>query len=426
MTPPIVDADLAVVGCGLAGCAAAARAAERGQRVALIGSVGAMVFTSGYLDALGIAPGPQRRPLDDPWAGIAALSDAEPMHPLARLGAGEVRAALEWFLNVLAQAGVPYVAAGDANFVAMTPAGTVKRTWAVPATMRPGVEALSDGGVCMIVGVEGLRGFSARQVAANLAAARPGVLVERVAFPGMAGREDVYAEHMARALEVPDILDGFAEVLRPRVGGVRYVGLPAILGVHAPERVRARLEERLGVTVFEIPCMPPSVPGIRLREALEEALPKMGVTLVPSRRVLAVRQSGEGFELEAGVRATDTIVRARGVVLATGRFLGGGLRATRAGVEETVFGLPVSQPESRSGWHARECFDPRGHGINRAGLEVDDAMRPLGRDGAPVSGTLFAAGSVLAHQDWIRSRCGAGLAVSTACRAVDAFVEPES
>jgi glycerol-3-phosphate dehydrogenase subunit B len=56
--------------------------------------------------------------------------------------------------------------------------------------------------------------------------------------------------------------------------------------------------------------------------------------------------------------------------------------------------------------------------VHRAGIEVDADMRPLGRDGRPKSARLFAAGVIVAHQDWIRSRSGAGIAIATAYRAV--------
>jgi glycerol-3-phosphate dehydrogenase subunit B len=32
---------------------------------------------------------------------------------------------------------------------------------------------------------------------------------------------------------------------------------------------------------------------------------------------------------------------------------------------------------------------------------------------------LFAAGILLAHQDWIRGRCGAGVAIASAYKAVE-------
>jgi glycerol-3-phosphate dehydrogenase subunit B len=56
-----------------------------------------------------------------------------------------------------------------------------------------------------------------------------------------------------------------------------------------------------------------------------------------------------------------------------------------------------------------------------AGIEIDDRFRPLSASGRPVYENLFAAGAILAHQDWIRSKSGTGLAVATAFGAVDAM-----
>ena len=41
----------------------------------------------------------------------------------------------------------------------------------------------------------------------------------------------------------------------------------------------------------------------------------------------------------------------------------------------------------------------------------------------PAFENLFAAGSILAHPDWMRQKCGAGLAIATAYGAVKAFGE---
>ncbi len=67
-------------------------------------------------------------------------------------------------------------------------------------------------------------------------------------------------------------------------------------------------------------------------------------------------------------------------------------------------------------------MDSRGHLINQAGLEIDDAFRPLDDSGGPAFETLFAAGSILAHNDWKRMKCGAGIAIATAFGAVNAFI----
>ena len=106
-------------------------------------------------------------------------------------------------------------------------------------------------------------------------------------------------------------------------------------------------------------------------------------------------------------------------MLATGRFTSGGLRADPGGIRETLANLAVVQPEGRAAWYRPDYFDPRGHAINRSGVTVDEQWRPLDAAGKPAHPRLFAAGSLLAHQDWIRQRCGAGVAIATAYKAVE-------
>jgi glycerol-3-phosphate dehydrogenase subunit B len=100
--------------------------------------------------------------------------------------------------------------------------------------------------------------------------------------------------------------------------------------------------------------------------------------------------------------------------------MGRGLVADRGGVREALMGLPVVQPATRAEWHRVDLFDPRGHPLNLAGVEVDEACRPRGESGRPVHPRLFAAGTLLAHHDWARMKCGAGIAFATAFAAVAA------
>jgi glycerol-3-phosphate dehydrogenase subunit B len=140
--------------------------------------------------------------------------------------------------------------------------------------------------------------------------------------------------------------------------------------------------------------------------------------------VVEVHQGKDG-EFRIGIDSVSgsQMINSPGVILATGRFFGGGLAADRQHIRETIFGLPVFQPESRKEWHREDFFDRQGHPINRAGVEIDDHFRPMNNQDGPAFDNLFAAGSILAHQDWKREKCGTGLAVATAFRAVKAFIE---
>jgi glycerol-3-phosphate dehydrogenase subunit B len=116
-------------------------------------------------------------------------------------------------------------------------------------------------------------------------------------------------------------------------------------------------------------------------------------------------------------------VLAQGIVLASGRFMGKGLVADRKKVREPIFDIPVVQPETREGWYRNLFFDKRGHDINKAGLVTDSFQRPIGQDGVVLYDRLFVAGSILAHQDWTREKCGSGIALATGFNAVCSFID---
>jgi glycerol-3-phosphate dehydrogenase subunit B len=230
-------------------------------------------------------------------------------------------------------------------------------------------------------------------------------------------------EHMANALILKENREKFAQEVLPHIKNAQIVGMPAILGLYRTQEVVSDLEELIGVPIFEIPTIPPSVPGLRLKEAFERGLRAKGVQYFSQNRVLSVRGNGDrDFELDIGRKMTEDTVQARGIILASGRFIGGGLYADRQRIKETIFDLPVHQPSNRAGWHRREMLDSRGHPVNRAGLEIDDAFRPLNSSRRPAFKTLFAAGSILAHNDWKRMKCGAGLAIASAFGAVKSFM----
>jgi glycerol-3-phosphate dehydrogenase subunit B len=422
--PARIACDVCVVGSGMAGMSAALFAANRGLATVLVGRTGEIIFATGLLDLLGVHPLAERKTWSDPWAGMAALVKDLPRHPYARLTAGEIRAALDEVLRFFEVNGLAYAGHPERNVVVPTAVGTLKTTYRVPRTMWQAVSAWERRAACRLMDIQGLKGFSARQIADTLGPVWPGLQTARVVFPGTHAGSEVFAERLARSLELEQNREKFADALMPHVQGVDAVGLPAILGISEPLHVMQDIERRIGVAVFEIPTMPPGATGLRLKETFEKGLAVCGVRLLLENKVFrAEADSSGGFRLEAGRSEAEQHIAATSVILATGRFMGGGLHADRRGVRETLFDLPVHQPEGRDGWHRQDFLDPRGHPVNRAGLEIDDRFRPLSAAGRPAHAHLFAAGSILAHQDWIRMKCGAGLSIATAYGAVQGVVK---
>jgi glycerol-3-phosphate dehydrogenase subunit B len=190
--------------------------------------------------------------------------------------------------------------------------------------------------------------------------------------------------------------------------------------MHRPDLVKTELERLTGLQIFEIPTMPPSVPGIRLREMFEQVFPQKGLTLIPQQKVTSLCFDADSAVLNLRDNYGPITIHAKTVILATGRFLSGGLTAHISGITESLLDLPVSQPASRTDWYREGYTDRRGHAIHKAGIEIDASFRPLAQNGKAYHERLFAAGIILAHQDWIRGRSGAGIAIATAYKAVEA------
>ncbi|MFZ0449649.1 MAG: glycerol-3-phosphate dehydrogenase subunit GlpB [Desulfatiglandaceae bacterium] len=418
-----IECDLTVIGRGMAGMAAALFAAEKGISTVQVGTNGGIIFASGLFDLFSVHPVNEKNIWKDPWMGIEALIRDIPGHPYSRLTKEEIQLAFEEMLGFLNVEGLHYCRAEEGNSEVITPLGTTKHTYCVPQGMWNGVLALKEKKPCLLVDFPGMNGFSALQLAENLKEAWRDLRSARIPFPEGKGQGTmVVGDVMARGLELPEKREKLAGMILPYVKEAQHVGLPAVLGMSHHNEVIQELGARLGVPVFEIPTFSLSIPGLRLMETFTNALSKRGVRQFEQERVLVAERRPDGrFALGIGNKKLQTRVVSKGIILASGRFWGKGLYAFRNRIKETVFDLPVSQPAERSEWHRKDFFDLRGHPVNQAGLETDDSYRPLGDSGKPAFDNLFAAGSILAHQDWMRMKCGSGLAIATAYGAVNGF-----
>ncbi|MBW1866916.1 MAG: glycerol-3-phosphate dehydrogenase subunit GlpB [Deltaproteobacteria bacterium] len=419
-----LTSDLTIIGTGMAGMAAAIFAANRKIKTLLIGNTGAGNFASGMFDLLGAYPLETRQMRIDPWAGIDALISENPKHPYARIKTRSLMAAIDELLAYLKHAGLDYCIDGKLNSTVITPAGTTRLSYAIPASMQNGVKALKDKKACLLVDFHGMKEYSALQIVSVLQKKWPALKAASVTFPGYENISELFTESMARALEVPETGKALAMTIKPLLGNAKSVGMPAVFGLYKTRHIFKELEKAIGVPLFEIPTMPPSVPGLRLMETVKSDLPARGITTFFQNRVTTAEQTADGnFSLAFTAATGAQKIKTKAVILATGRFLGKGLYADRHNIREALFDLPVAQPDARDQWHQKDFLDPRGHRINTAGVEIDADFRPLDSSGQVAFPNLFAVGTILAHQDWMRTKCGSGLSIASAYAAVNAFLK---
>jgi glycerol-3-phosphate dehydrogenase subunit B len=162
---------------------------------------------------------------------------------------------------------------------------------------------------------------------------------------------------------------------------------------------------------FELLAAVPSPHGWRLQKALEAILRKARIEVVIGE-VTDFRR--EGSKLLAAVLGAAEL-EADAFVLASGRFIGGGLVKSRL-VREPLLDLAVYyQGEPIEDAYPRlrrlEYLDPAP--AFRTGLLTDPELRPVDANGAPRFANLRAAGSVLGGYDYGGGGCGFGVPLLT-------------
>jgi glycerol-3-phosphate dehydrogenase subunit B len=186
--------------------------------------------------------------------------------------------------------------------------------------------------------------------------------------------------------------------------------VPAVLGSERHAAAHAEAEAALGHRVFEIPSLPPSVPGLRLFEALRRRILAFGGRIQIGFDVVRVERAGRRVTAIHTEAASRTLrLAADAFVLATGGIAGAGIRALHDGtLVERVFGLPVVAPQ-RERWFSDDPLLP--HPLAAAGIAVDEQLAP------PELDNVRVIGSSLAGMRYLDERCGDGVALASAHRA---------
>jgi glycerol-3-phosphate dehydrogenase subunit B len=416
-----INCDVLVIGRGLAGMAAAARSASFGLKTVQAGSSAGFFLYSGLMDLLGVYPVEKQAVLPRPEPGFDQIRKEMPAHPYGGVSFSKVLESLSFVASFLKQARLMYQSDENRNSSVLTAAGTFKPSYLIPKTFAGGGIEKLQGQRVLFVDFKGMKGFSARQVANVLHRICPQASVLTIDVPGYP--KDITPAALAAMFEKDDFLSMVIDLIKNHAQLADRVGLPAVCGMNHSHDIIKTLTEKIGCPCFEIPGLLPSIPGIRLRNAFEDQLSEKSVIVLNNSTVSFKTHSADCFSMTARAQNMETRIRSRCVILASGRFQGKGLHASRGQVRETVFGLPVYQPGQRNQWYAHDFFHPHGHAINQAGVETNDQFQPIDESRAPLFDHLYAAGTILAHNDWMRLKSGAGVSCVSAITAVDCFYE---
>jgi glycerol-3-phosphate dehydrogenase subunit B len=383
----LIQHDVIIIGAGVAGLTAGSILVEKGYNVALIakGEPTACLST-GCIDICSLD--------HDPLHGVSHLPDEHPYHLVSR---AVILESIEKFKESMAQMGFPYTGSPESNRYVLSALGTFKTTCLVPSTMAAAPQDEKDD--LHIITFSGLKDFYPSYITARR---------KNASFSTYDASAST-TMGLATNFEREDFLEKFLSWLEKLNIQEGKIAFPAVLGLESAATITQKIEERLRCKVFEIPTIPPSMPGRRLFNALKDYFRKKGGMIYWSWPVSGVEKTKKIIEaVTTPSEGRPKSLNAKVFILASGSFVGGGLTARRDTIVENIFNLPVFVPGQRDNWFDSDYFSLN-HGIGKAGIIVDSSFRPKEADWE----NIFVCGGILAHTDVLKNGCGHGMALAT-------------
>lgn len=357
-----------MIGGGIAGyCAALAARRNRADVTVVARAPGATALYAGGMEIV-----------DDLEAVLRS-----PHHPLARLGmdsvglAAELDSAVSTLQLALGKEGLAFQGGWRKRGLYADIHGVARAASIVPESVAPGELGALSGKRVAVVGVPQIGDYDAASTAQALKE-----LHGIEAFP-----EEISIPDLPRAAALTDLYGRRAPSPRARGAAIAYP--PGFMSL-PPDG-------------FELLASPPSPHGWRLQQAI-------GLGALTAE-ITSFETAGDRI---TAARAGNRVFHADAFVLATGRHIGGGLRAGRT-TTEPLLGLGVFRegvPVASLGARLRhlEYLDPAEE--MRLGVLTDRRLHPLDEAGRAPFANLFAAGAILGGYDY-SGPCGFGVPILT-------------
>ncbi len=437
-----IDADVLVIGGGMAGLVAGITAAEQGVETLVVRKgQGSTADSSGAIDVAGYMIGGEA-PFLTSIEGLTAYSALCPLHPYSTLGVSDsevhtdvqvivdtVRESIEWIKKTLEKTPAAVKGSLSKNIMALTQIGTKKPTCLVQKTMYSS-KIENEDETLLFVGIKGLASYNALAAAKSMMDSTisgergPRKIINTMISCSPFGKEfNISPIEIARFIDTEEGLETLTDQLQKAVKqtNATLVAIPPVMGLKNSITVREYLEKETGAEIFELLSFPPSVPGFRLLRSLESALKNAGGKLLIGHEAVEYTLNDEQVNkitLQSPRRRVH--VRPKSVILTTGKFIGGGITSNDHSFFESLFGLPIldSSRELVSETSPRRLttivpVQSEGHAIFGIGIGFDNKFRPTTVTGEVFSTNVFAAGAILCGYNYPVEKSGLGVALTT-------------
>lgn len=425
------SADILVIGSGWAGYAAAMEAVKQGQTVIMVEKgPGASALSSGAIDVADLQHSPagflleKHLPIEEKLQEIIYHEFDHPYSLLSRqMGMGSFFEFLRESIFQTTQS-LPWRWAGDLekNRLQITGFGNVKATALVPENMEAGNLLAMNQAKLLVVGIRGFGIYQSKFIKDFLLDFQSEQPVPYIQFagnldlevPGLEERSSLLDFEIAQRLDEEAGFVPFAQALLSYLQGKVYthVIFPPVLGVVNTELIIKTLKRITGLNVAETLGSPITIPGIRLKNAMTQSCEAKGVQVLRGEVKSVLQQNGHIQALE--LESNRNIIRldAKAFVLASGKYLGGGIKS-EGSARESIFNAELNiPPDTKTNVYTKSDVLEK-QMLWKVGLKTTDMFQAFSKGGVEVFQNLFAAGSVLGGYDYIHGRCGAGVAICT-------------
>jgi glycerol-3-phosphate dehydrogenase subunit B len=419
-----ISTDIAIIGGGLASYAAALELQEKGKQVTLITKgPGATALSSGAWD---IAASSKSFSIRENLAEILQACEFHPYHVLARnIPHGDFFNLIEETMQRAAHGlALPISGDGRKNLGVVSNFGTVRPAAFVQTSMRDADIHGMDRAKVLVVGIQGFPPFNARFISEALLEFQETQTKNHLEFSGqvMVEMPDVLSRASLNAVELALHLDReatfkkFGNTVMKYLDGKVYTHLllPPVMGVKNTSGILGAMRKITGLKVAETLSAPMSVPGWRLHESIQKYFSDKDVEILEGEAVDFEREGRRIKSLRIHQEEKLYKVKARSFILATGKFIGGGIQKEQD-FRETIFGLPVfCQGKVVRGQSVMGLARPLSSEVQpflSVGVGVNPLCQALDEDQQVAYDNLFAAGSVLTGFDPSHERCRAGVSI---------------
>ena len=227
---------------------------------------------------------------------------------------------------------------------------------------------------------------------------------------------------LARIVENKDLYITLIEKIRElaSLDNIKSIISPPVWGIDKFYEIKDELSKHL--SFIEAFSVNPSIEGIRLQKKISKYILDNDIEFINEE---VVSFKSENDLITEILTNKGSKIKTSGIVLASGKFIGGGINSDN-GYSEPIFNLPLFYEGEAINRYMKEpmfkenYFDK--HSMYSVGVKVNSSFQALNIDNKVLYKNLFVAGNIIADYNYIAREGGFGVAISTGYKAAKSLL----